>query len=102
MGQPFSIRSLAAPRRPNEIDAPAAPRARYPERADSAAAVTSKIRPPATRPGIEYASPDSSAGSKDAFWERLLIASDIRVQSRAALKNKSFVLEPRGSRQRAA
>ena len=39
---------------------------------------------------------------KDAFWERMLIASDIRVQSRAALKNKSFVLEPRGSLQRAA
>ena len=36
------------------------------------------------------------------FRGAIPIAFYVRVQSRAALKNKSFVLEPRGSRQWAA
>ena len=52
----------------------------------------------ATHPETADASLDSSTGSMDAFVARFLFAFYVRVQSRAALKNKSFVLEPRGSR----
>ena len=65
------------------------------QRADSAAAVSWNGWVPATRPELKYASPDSSGGSKDAFFGRLLIASDIRVQS--LCRRGRFVLDPRGS-----
>ena len=77
VGQPFSIRSLAAPRRPKETAAPAAPApAGRADRASANRAFHEWVRAAATLPEIAGASPYSSQGSVDASRARFLIAVD--------------------------
>ena len=69
MGQPFAVASLAAPRHPSEIDAPAAPRASGPlgERRIARQEFHEMVRASAARPSIADVSLDLSEGSMDAF-----------------------------------
>ena len=71
------------------------------QRADSAAAVSWNGWVPATRPELKYASPDSSGGSKDAFWGRLLLRLIFGFKVEPPRKHKS-VCARAARRQRAA